>query len=156
MPLRGKGKGKGRGKGQPAQSAPGPLPTATFYSQSVEDSQSEEVVEIPETQSDSHSTHSTHSTGSVEEPVTTPDDKDDKEPKRLGRKKKGSDERHFLFSPDQEDNLINWWLEHSFLYNTKDPLHLDKGRKWRLYAEKAKEFGCSKYMLTPNNVDYCM
>ena len=69
-------------------------------------------------------------------------------PKPLGRRKKGSQERHFLFTEEQEDNLIDWWREHEYFYNSKHPSHKDKGLKDRLYRAKAAEFGCtSKYKL---------
>ena len=67
-------------------------------------------------------------------------------PKPLGRKKKGSEERHFLFTEEMEEELVEFWREHPFLYNSADPRHKDKGLKDRLLRAKAEVFGCtSKY-----------
>ena len=63
-----------------------------------------------------------------------------------GRKKKKSEDRHFLFTPDVEDSIVEWWRDNEFLYNSEHPQHMDKGLKWRVIDRKAKEVGClSKY-----------
>ena len=56
----------------------------------------------------------------------------------LGRRKKGSTERYFVFTVAQEDELIDWWREHEWFYNPEHPLAIDKGRKVRLYEERPK------------------
>jgi hypothetical protein len=67
----------------------------------------------------------------------------------LGRRKKGTEgERHFLFTRDVEDDLIEWWRSHDFLYNNTLPDFLDKAKKDRTIEAKAKEIGCtSEYNL---------
>ena len=63
--------------------------------------------------------------------------------KPLGRRKKGSKERHFLFTRDNEDSIVQWWRENEFLYNPNLPQYSDKGLKDRTMREKTKEFGCT-------------
>jgi hypothetical protein len=66
-----------------------------------------------------------------------------------GRRKKGSEEeRHFLFTTRVEDELIDWWRSHEYLYNNTLPDFLDKAKKERAYEAKAREIGCtSKYYI---------
>ena len=137
MPPR-KMKGKGKGRGKCSGQKPPPKDSTT------ENSEPEEVFEIEaeedNVQSDSRAT--------TPETPETPDsaDKQDKQDtaptKRLGRKKKGSNERLFLFTVDQEDDLIDSWKENEYLYNPQDPDHSDKGKKIRWYEERAKKYGC--------------
>ena len=61
----------------------------------------------------------------------------------LGRRKKGSTDRYFVFSPAAEDNLIQWWKENPFLYDSTHPLSYDKGKKARALQDKAKDIGCT-------------
>ena len=61
----------------------------------------------------------------------------------LGRKKKNSQNRHFLFTHDVEDSVVDWWRDHEFLYNVNHPKHMDKGLKFRVIDAKAEEIGCS-------------
>ena len=68
---------------------------------------------------------------------------EDEQPTALGQKKKGSDDRYFVFSPEQEDDLIEWWRSNTFMYDVTSDGSYDKGRKERAMAAKAKEFGCT-------------
>ena len=75
------------------------------------------------------------------------DDDSSKVPK--GRRKKGSQtERHFLFTVEVEDELIDWWRQNPYLYNNTLPEFLDKGKKDRAYTAKAYQIGCtSEYII---------
>ena len=69
--------------------------------------------------------------------------------------KKGSDERMFVFSMKEEDNIVEWWHENKIFYNPQHPMYIDKGRKEHIIQVKAKEFGCPrKYMMysPPKNI----
>lgn len=62
----------------------------------------------------------------------------------MGRKKKGSDTyRHFLFTKDIEDELIEWWRDNEFLYNSQLPEFMDKAKKDHTLEAKAKAIGCT-------------
>ena len=142
MPPRRLPKGKGRGK----TSTPGPLATKGFYAKVDDTGEVEPVQPVVLDKDDSTSVEDLTNIQDTEE--TTPKETPPKEspplqPKRLGRKKKGSEERHFLFTVEEEDDLIEWWRDNSFLYDPTHPSHLDKGKKWRFYEEKAKDFGCT-------------
>ena len=71
------------------------------------------------------------------------DDGPEEERPRLGRKKKNSEERMFVFTLDEEDEIVDWWRSHPILYNPRHPEFVDKGKKIRIIAKKAKEFGCT-------------
>ena len=65
-----------------------------------------------------------------------------------GRRKKGSTDRYYLFTSEQEQNLVDWWKENEFLYNSTLNDYYDKGMKDRCLRAKAKEFGCTPEDIT--------
>ena len=144
----GVGKGKGRGKRATKFQPPGAPDEKALGTGTGTDSEETTVKKVINVESDNVSVDTSvegdSRQGSPDRGTADADDSVSLKP--LGRRKKGSTERHFLFTEDMEDQLIEWWREHEFFYNSELPLHKDKGLKHRLMAEKAKDFGCtSKY-----------
>ena len=127
MPYLRRGKGKGKGKGSSS---------CTMRKPVQEDEPDMEEVPSDNTPPDTPEIEEDHDDASGHED----DDEDDCRP--LGRRKKGSNERYHLFTMDEEDSIVEWWREREWLYNAAHPWHLDKGRKERAYARKAKELKC--------------
>jgi hypothetical protein len=60
---------------------------------------------------------------------------------RLGRKKRGKEERYFNWTEEIEIDLIDWWREHTSLYNTQLQEFHFPAKKQLLYQEKAAQIG---------------
>ena len=145
MPPKGKGKGKGRGKSS-CNGVGGNQPKPG----NMADSSDSGVVAVDCDQEEVNTDQSSDEDNTPLQSLVDQDD-DSEKTRRLGRKKKNSEERMFVFSLEEEDELVDWWRDHEYLYNPQHPLYIDKGRKDRVKEKKAKEFGCtSKYKF--NNI----
>ena len=135
MPMLKRGKGKGRGKSTCSSSGRKPVrdDQGDVEEITAENEQDIAPAETQQTDDDNDNAHD----ASVDD---NSDDEDDGRP--LGRRKKGSTERFHLFTIAEEDSIVEWWREREYLYNAAHPWHLDKGRKERAYARKAKELKC--------------
>lgn len=65
-----------------------------------------------------------------------------------GKKRKVTKEARFIFSDDQEEDIVNWLRENPILYNKKLREYSTGGtRKQKLWEDKAADLGCSTTQL---------